>query len=208
MNCVVYSGLLNRCVFEPCQRIDCSAAETLTSDGVIRNTRTSWPPVSPRPTRIRIPCRRRTSPRHQARSRHLCPTGQVPRNRCAQGFLVQLTCRPPRDSSSVTEWCPSWLTPGCDRRSPIAGVPLVRRGAVPLDASGRGGPSGARLDNLASFRSLSRLCRQERRRSPGGRDDERGHGDSKDRGSRDVWSHRIRTEDVGMLRHLGLLWSG
>lgn len=124
------------CVF------DCSPAQTITRNGVTRSTPSSWPLVLRWPTHNRIPCRRRTSPRHRVRGRHLCPTVRVPRNRCAERLLVQVTCRPPRDSSSVTEWCPSWLTPGCDRRSPIAGVPLVRRGGVPLDASGRSGPPG------------------------------------------------------------------
>jgi hypothetical protein len=36
-----------------------------------------------------------------------CPTVRVPRNRCAARLLVQVTCWPPRDSASVTEWCPS-----------------------------------------------------------------------------------------------------
>ena len=44
--------------------------------------------------------------------------------------------------------------------------------------------------------------------SPGGRHDERGHRDGKGRSSRDVWSHRIRAANLGVLRYLGLLRPG
>jgi len=76
-------------------RVRSQPYQTITRTGVTRNTPTSWPPASPRPTRTRIQCRWRTS----VRSRHLCPTVRVPRNRCAERLLVQVTCRPPRDSS-------------------------------------------------------------------------------------------------------------